>query len=140
MHPQDGTEQLYQILEKAYKYPNCRVPVHQSPLCVLGQSQGLAGRSCDSLVGKIHHLGLKWAFIHSQKEDPLRNLLVCDLGVWETIDLCQYLESSNNLLDSFYLVLDLCSLLLDSWSLFGLLPFILGSSSFILDSQLFVLS
>ncbi|KAJ9085862.1 hypothetical protein DSO57_1009702 [Entomophthora muscae] len=46
----------------------CGVPVHQSPKCVLNCSQRPAGRGC-------HSLGLKWAFIHSQKEDPLRNLL-----------------------------------------------------------------
>ncbi|KAJ9082522.1 hypothetical protein DSO57_1003683 [Entomophthora muscae] len=47
----------------------CGVPVHQSPKCVLDHSQGPAGRDCNSL-------GSKWAFIHSQKEDPLRKLLV----------------------------------------------------------------
>ncbi|KAJ9082141.1 hypothetical protein DSO57_1007165 [Entomophthora muscae] len=41
--------------------------------------------------------GSKWAFIHSQKEDPLRKLL----GVKETIWVWQYLESSNNILYSF---------------------------------------
>ncbi|KAJ9083793.1 hypothetical protein DSO57_1031075 [Entomophthora muscae] len=51
----------------------CGVPVHQSPKCVLDCSQGPAGREC-------HSLGSKWAFIHSQKEDPLRNLLVYGLG------------------------------------------------------------
>ncbi|KAJ9060021.1 hypothetical protein DSO57_1035358 [Entomophthora muscae] len=51
----------------------CRIPVHQSPKCVLDCSQGPAEREC-------HSLGLKWTFIHSQKEDPLRNLLVYGLG------------------------------------------------------------
>ncbi|KAJ9080138.1 hypothetical protein DSO57_1028223 [Entomophthora muscae] len=46
----------------------CGVPVHQSPKCVLDHSQGPAGR------------GSKWSFICSQKEDPLRNLLVYGLG------------------------------------------------------------
>ncbi|KAJ9049150.1 hypothetical protein DSO57_1027603 [Entomophthora muscae] len=52
---------------------HCGVPVHQSPKCVLDCSQGPAGRDC-------HSLGSRWAFIHSQKEDPLRNLLVYGLG------------------------------------------------------------
>ncbi|KAJ9056416.1 hypothetical protein DSO57_1033292 [Entomophthora muscae] len=43
------------------------------PKCVLDCSQGPAGSGC-------HSLGLKWAFIHSQKEDPLRNLLVYGPG------------------------------------------------------------
>ncbi|KAJ9062755.1 hypothetical protein DSO57_1007414 [Entomophthora muscae] len=51
----------------------CGIPVHQSPNCVLDCSQGLAGRDC-------HSPGLKWAFIHSQKEDPLRKLLVYGAG------------------------------------------------------------
>ncbi|KAJ9073606.1 hypothetical protein DSO57_1014383 [Entomophthora muscae] len=52
---------------------HCEVPVYQSPKFVLDHSQGLAGRDC-------HSLGSKWAFIHSQKEDPLRNLLVYGPG------------------------------------------------------------
>ncbi|KAJ9063801.1 hypothetical protein DSO57_1037066 [Entomophthora muscae] len=56
-----------------YPIQYCGVPVHQSPKCVLDCSQGLAGRGC-------HSLGSKWAFIHSQKEDPLRNLLVFGPG------------------------------------------------------------
>ncbi|KAJ9048016.1 hypothetical protein DSO57_1039167 [Entomophthora muscae] len=51
----------------------CGAPVHQSPNCVLDHSQGLAGRGC-------HSLGSKWAFIHSQKEDPLRNFMVYGPG------------------------------------------------------------
>ncbi|KAJ9078277.1 hypothetical protein DSO57_1008407 [Entomophthora muscae] len=51
----------------------CGVPVHQSPKCVLDCSQGPAGRGC-------HSLGLKWDFIQSHKEDPLRNLLVYGPG------------------------------------------------------------
>ncbi|KAJ9073170.1 hypothetical protein DSO57_1019390 [Entomophthora muscae] len=43
------------------------------PKCVLDHSQGPAGRGC-------HSIGSKWAFIHSQKEDPLRNLLVYSPG------------------------------------------------------------
>ncbi|KAJ9075594.1 hypothetical protein DSO57_1034575 [Entomophthora muscae] len=88
----------------------CGVPVHLSPNCVLNCIQGPAGRDC-------HSLGSKWAFIHSQKEDPLRNLLVYDPGVKETIWICQYLESFNNILDSLYLVLDSCTLVLDSCTL-----------------------
>ncbi|KAJ9056387.1 hypothetical protein DSO57_1033525 [Entomophthora muscae] len=53
--------------------PYCGVPVHQSPKCVLGHSQGPSGRD-------FHSLGSKWAFIHSQKEDSLRNLLVYGPG------------------------------------------------------------
>ncbi|KAJ9051485.1 hypothetical protein DSO57_1004222 [Entomophthora muscae] len=52
---------------------DCGVPVQQSPKCVLDCSHGPAGRDC-------HSLGSKWAFIHSQKEDPLRNLLVYGPG------------------------------------------------------------
>ncbi|KAJ9064366.1 hypothetical protein DSO57_1031499 [Entomophthora muscae] len=43
------------------------------PKCVLDCSQGPSGRGC-------HSLGSKWAFIHSQKEDPLRYLLVYGPG------------------------------------------------------------
>ncbi|KAJ9087924.1 hypothetical protein DSO57_1028263 [Entomophthora muscae] len=88
----------------------CGVPVHQSPKCVLDCSQGPVGRDC-------HTLGSKCAFFHSQKEDPLRNLLVYSLGVKETIWICQYVESLNNILNSLYLVLDSCSLVLDVFSL-----------------------
>ncbi|KAJ9058451.1 hypothetical protein DSO57_1012249 [Entomophthora muscae] len=45
--------------------------------------------------------------------DSLRNLLVYGLGFKETIWIYQYLESSNNILDSLYLFLDSCSLVLD---------------------------
>ncbi|KAJ9060552.1 hypothetical protein DSO57_1029527 [Entomophthora muscae] len=86
------------------------VPVHQSPKCVLGHSQGLTGRG-------FHSLRLKRAFIHSQKEDLLRNLLVYGSGGQGKILVCQYLESSNNILDSLYLVLDSCTLVLDFCSL-----------------------
>ncbi|KAJ9052799.1 hypothetical protein DSO57_1039672 [Entomophthora muscae] len=89
--------------------------------------------------------GSKWAFICFQKEDSLRNLLVYSPGVWETIDICQYLESSNNLLDllnlvlgSCALVLDSCSLVLDSCSLLGLLLLYLGLLHLYLDLQLSV--
>ncbi|KAJ9070420.1 hypothetical protein DSO57_1008161 [Entomophthora muscae] len=54
-------------------YEGCGIPAHQLPKCVLGHSQGLDGRG-------YHFLRLKWAFIHSQKEEPLRNLLVYGLG------------------------------------------------------------
>ncbi|KAJ9067158.1 hypothetical protein DSO57_1002641 [Entomophthora muscae] len=54
------------------------------PKCILDCSQGSAGRGCHSLLrGNVFQkyvLGLKWAFIHSQKEDPLINLLVYGRG------------------------------------------------------------
>ncbi|KAJ9059669.1 hypothetical protein DSO57_1039034 [Entomophthora muscae] len=55
--------------EEGYLWGSCP-PV---PKYVLDCSQGLAGRGC-------HSLGSKWAFIHSQKEDPLKNLLVYGPG------------------------------------------------------------
>ncbi|KAJ9076162.1 hypothetical protein DSO57_1028892 [Entomophthora muscae] len=51
----------------------CGVPVHQSPKCVLDCSQEPDRKG-------FHSLGSKWAFIHSQNEDPLRNLLVYGPG------------------------------------------------------------
>ncbi|KAJ9054914.1 hypothetical protein DSO57_1009571 [Entomophthora muscae] len=99
----------------------CGVPVHQSSKCVLDCIQGPAGSDFHSLlrenVSQKYVKGSKWAFIHSQKEDPLRKLLVYGPGVKETIWICQYLESSNNILDSLYLVLDSCTLVLDFCSL-----------------------
>ncbi|KAJ9086008.1 hypothetical protein DSO57_1008522 [Entomophthora muscae] len=95
-----GTEDLFDLLQAG-----CGVPVQQSP----GVSW-IVARDC--LEG-----GSKWAFIHSQKEDPLGNLLVYGPGVKETIWICQYLEFSNNILDSLYLVLNFCSLVLDICSL-----------------------
>ncbi|KAJ9072545.1 hypothetical protein DSO57_1026399 [Entomophthora muscae] len=88
-----------------FNYPPCRVPVHQSP-----SVSWIVARN--RLEG-----GLKWTFIHSQKEDSLRNLLVYGPGVKETIWICQYLESSNNILDSLYLVFDFCISVLDVCSL-----------------------
>ncbi|KAJ9080132.1 DNA damage-inducible protein 1 [Entomophthora muscae] len=95
----------------------CGVPVHQSPKCDLSHSQGLAGRSFHSLVCENVYqkyvYGLKWAFIHSQKEDTLRNLMLYSPGAKVTIDICQHWEFSKNILDHCSSVLDFYSLVFD---------------------------
>ncbi|KAJ9061094.1 hypothetical protein DSO57_1024100 [Entomophthora muscae] len=71
--PSKSTEKKLEKLLLRNLLGPCGVPVYQSPKCVLDHSQGLAGRD-------YHSLGSKGAFIHSQKEDLLRNLLVYGPG------------------------------------------------------------
>ncbi|KAJ9059506.1 hypothetical protein DSO57_1001578 [Entomophthora muscae] len=106
------TEPTIPILELGITLHKCGVPVHQSPKCVLDHSQGPAGRDCHSLVR-----GQNGLLFTCRRKIPLETFWYMAQGVKETIWICQYLESSNNILDSFYLVLDSCILVLDVCSL-----------------------
>ncbi|KAJ9089045.1 hypothetical protein DSO57_1016834 [Entomophthora muscae] len=103
------------------QFPNASKPANQGcfpDIMIIYFKPGTLSPKMLIILGAYFmFFGSKWAFIHSQKEDPLRNLLVYGLGVKETIWICQYLESSNNILYSLYLVLDFCTSVLDFFSL-----------------------